>query len=64
MDKSELPHLIARALSLLGDPRILSITAEGGRNCEVMIDATGEDGRPVTFIIRSRDIEEEPADAG
>jgi len=30
VDKSELPFLIAQALRLLNDPRILGITPDGG----------------------------------
>ena len=63
MNKSELPFLIARALKLLEDSRVLGITADGGHDSEVMIDALAEDGLPVTFIIRSKDIEETPFEA-
>jgi hypothetical protein len=62
VDKSELPFLIAQALRLLNDPRILGITPDGGEHSEVMIDTTDESGKPVTFIIRSRDIDEEPTE--
>ncbi len=64
MKKSELPFLIAAALRLLGDPRILGLSADGGHDSEIMIDAVDEDGRPATFVIRSKDIDEEESDAG
>jgi hypothetical protein len=63
VDNSELPFLSARALQMLNDPRILGITPDGGEHCEVMIDTTDDSGQPVTFIVRSRDIEEEPAES-
>lgn len=52
----ELPFLIAQALPLLNDPRILNVTVDGTtKDSEVMIDVVCDDdlGVPTTYTITS-----------
>ena len=62
MTAADLIYIIAAALLHQEDDRIRNVTVDGGSKPELMIDSTDEEGNPVTFIIRSADIEEEPTE--